>query len=247
MPIEANQILRILDCCCDEFSFPMLDNGYFYLAATRLSLYRTVSDWSMVIETFGFSPRVGSPDTSIYTFGSTLYNRKAPERYVKREACDLYLANHPNDEFRSVYPIESGDWQDGECDEIVAEDAAEFVVRGQSRPLPPVDQYPQRGITLEDPPRVHVFELCRFLADTERESVLANANERRISVPPDMPQILQLEEWHHPNVVDNNDRPSGSETFQQLAQVLATGDLVFYRPSRPPNTHWRNWPEGGAL
>ena len=108
-------------------------------------------------------------------------------------------------------------------------------------------EYGQRGVAVENPPRVRVFELCRFLADVARDSVLATANERRVSVLPDMTQILQLEEWHHPNVVDDDDRPSGSETFQQLAQVLATGNLEFYRPSRPPNTHWRNWPEGGRL
>jgi bifunctional non-homologous end joining protein LigD len=34
-----------------------------------------------------------------------------------------------------------------------------------------------------------------------------------------------------------NDRPRGSETFQQLAQVLTTGEVAIYHPSQPPNTH----------
>src|SRR5438128_2131662 len=80
-----------------------------------------------------------------------------------------------------------------------------------------------------------------------REQVLATPDERRVSVLPEMEQILQLEEWHHPNVVDEEERPSGSETFQPLARVLATGDVSVYQPSQPPNTHWRNWPEGGRL
>jgi hypothetical protein len=247
MPFEADDILSVLDRCCDTFTFPMLDNGYVYLAATRLSLYRTAADWAMVIEVFGFSPRAGLPDTQIHTFASTLYNRDAPEKYVKREAYDRYLANNPNNDSRFVYPIEAGDWQDHQNDEIVATDAREVVVRGQRQPIPSVDEYAQRGVTVEDPPRVRVFELCRFLADVARNSVLATAGERRVSVLPDMPQIFQLEEWHHPNVVDDRDRPSESETFQQLAQALATGDLGFYRPSRSPNTHWRNWAEGGRL
>jgi len=37
---DPEEILSILDDCCDAFTFPMLDNGYVYLAATRLSLYR---------------------------------------------------------------------------------------------------------------------------------------------------------------------------------------------------------------
>jgi len=77
--------------------------------------------------------------------------------------------------------------------------------------------------------------------------VLATPEERRISVLPEMELILQLEEWHHPNVVDDKERPSGSKTFQQLAQVLVTGDVSLYQSSQPSNTHWRNWPGAGRL
>jgi hypothetical protein len=247
MRFAADQILAILDRCCDSFTFPMLDNGYVYLAATRLSLYRSVSDWAMVIEVFGFSPRAGLPDTSILTFASRLHNRDAPERYRSREAYDNYLAHNPHNEFRSIYPINEGPWPDEENGEFVTDGAEEIVVRGRALQLPFLDEYKQRGIKLEEPPRVRVFELCRFLADVARELVLATAQERRVSVLPDMTQILQLEEWHHPNVVDNADRPSGSETFQQLAQVLTTAEVATYHPSQPPNTHWRNWPDGGSL
>jgi hypothetical protein len=247
VPIETDHILSVLDRCCDQFTFPMLDNGYVYLAATRLSLFRTAADWAMVTEVFGFSPRSGLPDTHIHTFASRLHNRDLPDAYVTRDAYERYLANNPNNESRFVSPISEGDWQDDQTCEIVADGAREFIVRGQRQPVPPADEYGQRGIRLENPPQVQVFELCRYVADVARESVLATPEERRISVLPDMTQVLQLEEWHHPNVVDDDDRPSGSETFQQLSQVLATGNLALYRPSRPPNTHWRNWPDGGLL
>ncbi len=222
----------------------MLDNGYVYLAATRLSLHRSVSDWAIVIEVFGFSPRSGLPDTHLHTFASTLYNRDPRERYASLDAYERYLANNPHNDSRFIYPIEEGGWQD---DELLDEDAREVTVRGKAQPLPLIVEYERRGIRLESPPRVHVFELCRFLADIARDSVLATPIERRVSVLPGMKQILQLEEWNHPNVVDDSDRPSGSETFQQLAQVLATGDISLYRPSYQPNTHWRNWPDGGRL
>jgi hypothetical protein len=130
---------------------------------------------------------------------------------------------------------------------VIGEDAKEFVLRGQKRPIPSVIEYAGRGISLERSPRVQVFEFCRLLADIARDSVLATVEERRASILPEMEQILQLEEWHHPDVVDESERPSGSETFQQLAMVLATGDTESYRPSLSPNTHWRNWPDGGSL
>jgi hypothetical protein len=232
MLLEAASILSVLDRCCDAFTFPMLDNGYVYLAATRLSLYRTVADWAMVIEVFGFSPRSGLPDTHIHTFASTLYNRDVLEKYINREGHDRYLANNPNNDSRFVFPIDAGDWQDDTNDEMVAKDAREVVLRGQMRPIPSLDEYAQHGIAVENPPRVRVFELCRFLADVARDSVLATAQERCVSVLPEMTQILRLEDWHHPNVAEGDDRPSASESFQQLAQVLATGDGNFtnYRP-----------------
>lgn len=245
MAIDAQQILAVLDSCCDRFSFPMLDNGYVYLAAARLSLYRAPEEWAIVIETFGDSPRSWLPDTCIYTFASTIYDRDIPEGYGPAEISNLIALNRNND-MRFVFPIEPGDWQD-ESEYGVAEAGGEIVVRGRRQSMPPSEQYAQRAILLERPPRVQVFELCRFLADEVRELVLATPEERRRSIMPGMVQILQLEEWHHPNVVESGEKPSGSETFQQLAQVLVTGNTSFYQPSQPPNTHWQNWPDGGKL
>ena len=223
----------------------MLDNGYVYLAATRLSLHRSASDWAMVIEVFGFSPRAGLPDTHIYTFASRIHDRDPPEQYRDREAYENYLAQSPHNESRFVHPVEEGDW-DGD-DEMIAKKAKEVRVRGRSIRLPRIAEYAKHDIALEEPPRVRVFELCRYLAAVAREDVLASPKERTVSVRPDMTQILQLEQWFHPNVVEDTDRPSGSPTFQQLARVLETGDVGVYQPLTPPNTHWRNWPEGGSL
>src|SRR5579863_8141474 len=189
MELDSNLILSVLDSCCDSFTFPMMDNGYVYLAATRLSLYRSEEDWAMVIEVFGFSPRAGLPDTHIHTFASTLHDRDPAGRYKTRKAYENYLANFPHNDSRFIFPIESGPWQVQEYDEFLAEDATEVVVRGARSLIPSVDDYGQHGIELEQPPQVHVFELCRFLADVARESVLANTQERRVSVPPNLEQI----------------------------------------------------------
>jgi hypothetical protein len=247
MAFDPEEILSVLDRCCETFTFPMLDNGYVYLAATRLSLYRSATDWAMAIEVFGFSPRAGLPDTSIQTFASRLHDRNPPPRYVTQDAYKAYLANNPHNEYRSVLPVHEGPWQDAREREYVAPQADAVVVRNEAIALPCVADYGRHGIELEQAPRVQVFELCRYLAAIARERVLTTPRERRVSVLPEMEQILQLNEWNHPNVVEDEERPSGSETFQQLARVLATGDVTLYQPSQPPNTHWSNWPEGGRL
>jgi len=156
----------------------------------------------------------------------------------------MYLVNNSHNESRFIHPIAEGEWLD---DEFVAESATEVLVRDQPVPLPALDQYRMHDIALHNDSRVHVFELCRYLADVKRDQLLAAPEELRVNVPPSLRQILQLDEWHHPNVVDDSCRPSGSEAFQQLAGVLATGDAGVYQPTMSPNTHWRNWPEGGTL
>lgn len=247
METRLAEILSVLDGCCDNFTFPMLDNGYVYPAASRLSLFRSSEDWALVIEVFGFSPRSGIPDTNLYTFGSRLHARDAPENFVTPDAYENYLKNHPNNESRFIFPVGEGSWQDPADFEVLAGNATEIPVRAQKVALPSRDEYIEYGIKLADRDTIFVFEACRFLAAKCRDIVLATEVERRMSVPAELHQILMLDEWHHPDVVDESNRPSSSETFQQLAAVLTTGDISAYKPTSAPNTHWSNWPDGGTL
>ncbi len=224
----------------------MLDNGYVYLAATRLSLYRSSEDWAMVIEVFGFSPRSGVPDTHIYSFASSLAHRQPPANFASRKGYDNYIANNPNNESRFIYPMTEGPWIDEQNTEFVAVEANRIQVRSEDIRIPSFDEYKQYGIALAESPRVHIFELCRYLAEISRKALLATPEEKRINVPAELEQIMELDEWHHPNVVAL-EHPSETETFRQLAEVLATGNVGLYRPSESPNTHWRNWPDGGTL
>ena len=222
----------------------MLDNGYVYLAASRLSLHRSDDDWAMVIEIFGFSPRSGMPDVHVHTFGSRLHNRNRAENYVTAEAHKTYLANNPNNESRFFNPIEEGAWIDEEEPETVSP-AGTVTLRGTSLGLPSVEQYRTAGVEIQGE-RPAIFELCRFLAHHHRDQVLATPSERRASVPPELTEILVLEDWHHPDVC-SQELPSETETFRKLAEVLATGEVFRYRSAEPHNTHWKHWPDGGTL
>lgn len=237
-------ILQVLDACCGRFTFPMLDNGYVYLAASRLSLHRSDDDWAMVIEIFGYSPRAGIPDVHVHTFGSRLINRNGVENYVTPDAHRAYLANNPHNESRFFFPIDEGTWMDEDEPETVAP-CGMVLLRGAPVGLPDADQYRSAGIELLTE-RPAVFELGRFLSHHHRERVLATSVERRTCVPSELAEILVLEDWHHPDVV-SEELPSGTETFRQLAEVLASGDISRYRTDEPANTHWSNWPEGGTL
>jgi len=241
---SAAQILTMLDAACDSFFFPMLDNGYVYLAASRLALFRSSSDWAMVIEVFGFSPRAGQPDLALYTFASRLHDRDPASKYVSEDAYHNYLRVHTHDDSRYFYPVKDGAWIDGEL--VSDERGVEVTLRGHTKRLPVRSDYSRFGIELQDPERVHVFEFCRYLSAVAREEVVATASEQRVSVLPGMEKLLQLDEWHHPDLA-NDERPSELESFKQLANVLSTGDVSQYKPTMAPNTHWKHWPDSGSL
>lgn len=224
----------------------MLDNGYVYPAATRLSLYRSPEDWAIVIEVFGFSPRSGIPDIQLHTFASRLRRGKSVDDYVSRQAYESYLANNERNESTFIYPIEEGNWLDSANSELLARGQNTVLLRGNPVETPPLPEYAAYHITLQDPPNISVFEFCRFLAASARDSVLATPDERRTCIPPELEQVMQLEEWNHPDLV-NGERPSTNSTFKSLAEVLAHGNVSAYQPSEEPNTHWKNWPEGGTL
>ncbi|AXF23883.1 hypothetical protein CUJ89_26285 [Burkholderia pyrrocinia] len=245
MNFDIGKILSVLDDCCGQYVFPMLDNGYVYLAATRLSLYRSLEDWALVMEVFGYSPRAGMPDTHIYTFGSRLNRQRSRQQFVNEEAYRTWLAANAHNESVFVFPVDEGDWM-GDYKEYVAEGRHSVRVRGERMNVPRLDEYAGHGIVLLESPAVRVFEFCRFLAAIARDSVLATVAEQRGCVPVECAKILQLDEWRHPDVV-NGETPGGNATFRSLADVLVTGDPSRYRPSAEPNTHWKHWPDGGAL
>jgi len=243
---SVDEVLEVLDTCCAAYTFPLLDNGYVYPAAARLSLHHSEADWAIVIETFGYSPREGVPSTVVQTFGSRLVKRKTADDYVNAKAYQNYLKEHAHDEFRSVYPF-GDDWEAIDDEEMVAEGAQQVSLRGTVMQLPPVQGYAELGIELEEASRVQLFELCRAIAGLRRNQVLATMEERRENVDPALREILVLEEWRHPEFIEHEEKPSDSEAFQQLALAVVTGDIKRYRPTLPSNTHWRNWPEGGTL
>jgi hypothetical protein len=241
--MRAQEILDVLDRTCVG-DFPMLDHGYLSLAAMRLSLHRSPGDWAVVIELFGHHPRAGLPEIWTYTLASTIRDREPPPRGTDPDKHSQWVARyHPHDEVHFFHPLRDGDWHD--ATDVFGE-VTDVELRGRCVPLPAREEYSRLGIELEHPDRVGLHELARFLAEVARDDVLATPHERRAHVPLELEEILVLDEWTHPDVACS-ERPSQLESFQQIARVLETGNVTLYRPTTPPNTHWKHWPEGGTL
>ncbi|MEU4163968.1 hypothetical protein [Actinoplanes sp. NPDC026670] len=124
-------------------------------------------------------------------------------------------------------------WDDVEnCDEPEGWTGAPLVVRGQT-------------ITVPGEPGEDLIDVLRRLVPEHRELLLADETELRRRIPADLPEVLRLDEWHQPELFEST--PSESPFYQQIADVLTTGDPGRYTPAGPPNTHWSFWPESGSL
>ncbi len=229
------EILDQLDACARAFTFPMLDNGYVYPGDVRLTAYRDDQRWAIVIEAIGYHEQVGGHDAlynALHLFGN----------------CLLRPPGTANEDFLSV----TTDGPDGptyvdEFGSYVRPEVKSVSIRGQ---VVPVDVSPAAlsvvGIEPVEPPHISGADLMRSLLPHHRDLLLATEAELRQRVPPDLPCILRLDEWHHPDLA-SNELPSQSRTFQMVADVLVSGDPSPYQPTDAPNTYWSHWPEGGTL
>ena len=222
-PTGEEAILAVLDQGCDAFVFPMLDNGYVYLAAARLSLYRSADDWAMAFEIFGYAPRAAGPDVSVWTFGSRLARGRTRAEYATQAAYDAYLEVHPHDDSVFFSPI-GGDWQKAEWGELVSPAATSVTVRGRPIEIPDRATFARHGIELAEPDHVRTYELCRYLADVAREGVLATADERRTACRPS-----STNSWSSTTGTirtrSTGERASDTVAFRSLATALASGDV----------------------
>lgn len=243
--MRAEDILAILDRAAQDFSFPMLDNGYVYPAAARMSLYRSPEDWAIVLETFGYSPRAGEPDCMITTFASRPANRRPPSAFITAAAHADYLAENPHLEQRFVQVIDQDSLYDEDCPDYVAADAERLALRDQVIPVPDLDAVRAAGIEPEDN-RLLVFELARYLAHHHRELVLATPAERTANLPPGIVQVGLFDDWRHPDLA-REEWPSETASFRAVAALLAGDPHDPEAITAGANTHWSNWPEGGRL
>jgi hypothetical protein len=106
--------------------------------------------------------------------------------------------------------------------------------------------YRAKGIDLEVAGQVSPWEFLRGLVPEHSSRFWVSRVEMAHQIPADLPILLSLSDWHHPDLAAQ-ELPSASATFLQISQVIATGEASLYSPLLPPNTHWTNWPGGGTL
>jgi hypothetical protein len=232
---SAKDILRQLDKCADDFTFPMLDNGYIYPVTSKLTAYRDEKSWVLIIEVIGFSYRGGGHNginNCLHVFGNCIDTEPGTDNDNF-----LYLTNN-SDDFKTF---------DEEYEESLNPKAKTMILRDKEIAINHNREfYLNKGIELEEDNKIFVWEFLRGLEPEFNDALVATEKEIRERIPSDLPKIMELLEWNHPDCA-NSEIPSKNKTFKQIAKVLETGQAEYYKPIEKPNNHWKNWPDGGAL
>lgn len=233
--IEREEILRQLDFGCESFGFPMLDNGYYYHGDQKLIIFRDNARWAMSIEILAFNNHEYGADgiTLIANvFGNCLvgWNDNSNfNNFVSDDGVKTFLYDEIN-----YIPY-------------LNPEATSIKVREKRIPIISDGQYYlSKGIVLENTDKVTPWELMRGLVPEYSNLFWLTRSELSKKIPSDLPIFMTLDNWHHPDLI-KGERPSGTETFKQLADVIAAGDKNLYSTKEMHNTHWTNWPGGGTL
>jgi hypothetical protein len=216
----------------DQSDFPALDNGYTYPVDVRLHAFADRDRWALVIEVLGVNDHYGFGHEQIHVAS-----------YVYGNCLDAGPGMVP----AVMQPTSDGpEGLTFDADGVRLE-ATHVRIRKTVVPISRDPQfYASKGIKVTKREALRVHELVRGLVPEHRDLLLATEDELRRVVPADLPEVLRLEEWRHPDIAGGK-KASESRTFQSLATVLATGDASQYRPDPKPNTHWKHWRMGGVL
>lgn|GEM_PF-248657 len=262
----AAGVLHQLDFRAQTFSFPLLDNGHLFQADSRLSAYGDGKCWAVIIEILGYNPRAtgyeGFAD-ALYCFGNCLKGQPpglsdVGSVYTASDGPKVPLFSQGNDlntDAESlcirdiVVPINRDPVFLASKRIGPRFDAAHLKAYAMRQKEPLRKNLLDAARRMEDAGGADEFrgqDLLRSLVPEHRNLLLATDDELSQRLSMELPLLLRLDAWHHPDI-SAGELPSESEAFKMIAEVLATGDASWYKPTQEPNTHWSNWPMGGDL
>lgn len=233
--IDRNEILHQLDTEAESYVFPMLDNGYYYHGDQKLTIFRDERRWAILLEILAFNNHEYTTDgitTIANVFGNCLSGWNGNDNFYYF-ASDNFVETFLYDE---IYYIP-----------YLNNQATSVKIRDTVIPVHfDKEHYLQKGIELEFENRITPWAFLRGLVPEQSNLFWLTRQEIATKIPLDLPEFMTLTNWHHPDLAAD-EKPSETETFQQFADVIVTGNKTLYNTKEINNTHWINWPNGGSL
>ncbi len=227
--LNIDAALADLDKHASEFNFPVLDNAYVQMAATRMSVFRSSENWAVAFEVLGYSVNEGTFVDDFYAFGSCL----------RREGIlDSAVVLLPNPEQPLVDPLTEAwiaDWSDWS---IVSGDQVYHFT-------PTRDHYLCAGIEVpgtSGPGTLEEAQLIRFFVSSEGANTLYMSEDALREALGDrmrLDMFLQTEDWQHPDIA-GEEMPSMNLAMRSLFVALQEGASEMFQPGKV-NTRWPLW------
>lgn len=233
--IRKEEILRQLDTEAESYVFPMLDNGYYYHGDQKLTIFRDKKRWAILLEVLAYNNHLDGLEgitTIANVFGNclTAWNDNDNFNYFASDSKTEAFIYDEND-----YPSKLNS-----LNKTIKVKEVEIIIDFNK------EHYKSKNITFEYNDKITPWEFMRALIPEYSDLFWLNREDISNKIPSDLPILMVLNNWHHPDLADE-EKPSDTETFNQLADVIFTGNKTLYNTSEKNNTHWTNWPEGGAL
>jgi len=231
MTMDPQRILRDFDRHASEFNFPFLDNACVQYAASRMTAFRSPTDWLIILEVLGFSTQEVAIVDDVYAYGSCVDK----QGFAGEE---LPISSPPEQPMFDANTNESLlDW-------------SRLYVTIKGRPIllsPSLEEYAKAGVIINrDPgPRsLTEIELLRFLIHCVGEKSLFLCDDELIKRFPrcaGLTKFLQTTRWQHPDVADG-EMPSKNISIRTMVEALAEQNPSLFDPGIP-NTCWKHWLE----
>jgi len=205
-------ILAVLDALAENFQFPGFNNMNYDMADVRLHGYHGPNGWALLVEELVDWPGAEGLTRIVFAMG-----------------------DRQGEELKTFSPIDAELDCDPDSGETVVPD--EVFVRGQGVAI----DRAALDATCEEHGVASSFALLLQLIASQRDALFSTKEELQASVAEGLERVIVLDDWAHPDVY-GGPSPSQSEAFQQLAEVLSTGDVSYYAPTEPPNSRdWKMW------
>lgn len=237
----TKDILNCLDRAAANLDFPGFNGMNIDMATARLTGFCNDDDWALTIEELvsWYGLNGVEPVLVISAFGSRILIQEPFTIYYPID----YRLNEIEDQEKIFKDISTAEIISGESfkieDEVKISESKLVVIRGE-KIIINYSQIEKQSLKKDN----FYFDLMIHLANNYRTKILATETEFREIVPPELSQIIQLDNWHHPDVYNPNSEfyiPSKAKSMQMIAEVLVSGNSELYKPCEQSNVDWRKW------
>lgn len=225
--------------------FLTLEDAYLNVSSNKIHLYADKNRWAVVFEVNGYHNRQYSIIKTHNYFGNCLTNLD------KAGLDNMYTFNSKYFTLCSENDLMQI-WKDFE---EVSDTAKTIKIRNSNIRIEhdlkiyktnkiPWQKYDSTKTSIDIP------SMTRMLNFQHPEIFNSTDEELRTCIPKDLPKLMTITEWYHKDCMqvrgfeNSIPLPSSIETFQLIAEVLATRDTTKYKPTLKPNSHWSNWKSG---